>query len=416
MSFKQQVGQSLIWRGLYFVTVLVMNIFLARFFQAGGAGWIFYLSNNFALMVVLAGWTMENSVNYYSAKRGMEDNQLAWFSIAWSGLVAIIVFVCLAVFFAFDNNASAINHRDYIFYAICYIAGTQLTNFFSALFYANKNFFLPNLVMILLNLVIIGIVWSQDTNRYTHRIITIYFVFFLLTGLALAVAFAIYKQSWKRISLPSVANIRLLARYALMALAANVIFFLVYRVDYWFVKQYCSLQELGNYIQVSKLGQMLLIIPTIISSVVFPNTAAGDAAPVRMQQNIMRIGKMTVALYLGFFLGTAAFGRWAFPFIFGPTFRLMYLPFLLLVPGICALSNLYLLSAYFSGINRVKVNVVGAVLALLVILAGDFLLIPRYGIAAAAAVSTIGYSVNFGYSYLVFKKQYRLQINTGSLL
>ncbi|MEJ7681191.1 MAG: oligosaccharide flippase family protein [Segetibacter sp.] len=84
--------------------------------------------------------------------------------------------------------------------------------------------------------------------------------------------------------MPAFINIRLLIRYALVALAANVIFFLVYRVDYWFVKKYCTLQELGNYIQVSKLGQMLLIIPTIISSVVLPQTAGGGTELTEMKE------------------------------------------------------------------------------------------------------------------------------------
>jgi hypothetical protein len=69
MSFQKQIVQSLVWRGLYFITVLVMNIVLSRYFQASGAGWIFYLSNNFSLIIILAGLTMESSVNYYSSKK-----------------------------------------------------------------------------------------------------------------------------------------------------------------------------------------------------------------------------------------------------------------------------------------------------------------------------------------------------------
>ena len=60
-------------------------------------------------------------------------------------------------------------------------------------------------------------------------------------------------------------------------MAANIVFFLVYRVDYLFVNAspVCTAADLGNYIQVSKLGQLLLIIPQIIASVIFPRTASG---------------------------------------------------------------------------------------------------------------------------------------------
>lgn len=408
MSFQKQIGQSLLWRGLYFVTVLVMNVFISRYFQAGDAGWIFYLCNNFSLIVILAGLTMETSVNYYSAKQSIDDDRLAWFSLIWTVGVSIIVFTGLWFYFGRYKNTTVITRSAYLFYAICYISGIQLTNFFSSLFYANKNFFLPNFLMVIINLIVIIFIPKQEgtENTNTVLIINLYFAFFMITGLTLAAAFIIKKGSWKNISLPVFKDMRLLVKYAVIALAANVIFFLVYRVDYWFVKKYCSPEALGNYIQVSKLGQMLLIIPSIISSVVFPHTAGGSILLSDMKDNIMRIGRITTLLFVMLILVIAASGMWLFPFVFGPTFQLMYYPFLLILPGIWALSNLYILSAYFGGINRVKVNVKGAGLGLLVILAGDYFFIPRYGILAASLISSIGYFVNFIYSFMLFKKEH----------
>ena len=408
MTFQKQIGQSLVWRGFYFITVLVMNIFLSRYFQASDAGWIFYLCNNFSLMVILAGLTMETAVNYYSAKNGIDDSQLAWFSIAWTIMVSLVVFVVLWFYFGRYKNTTAITRAEYIFYAICYVAGIQLTNFFSALFYANKNFFLPNFLMVLLNLGVILIIPKQEgtENTNTALIIKLYFAFFVITGIALATAFIMKKQSWKKISLPNFFDIRLLIKYGLVALAANLIFFMVYRIDYWFVKRFCSPEQLGNYIQVSKLGQMLLILPTIVSSVVFPQTASGGTQLQEMKENIMRIGRFMSIVYLFLFLVAFIVGKWLFPLVFGNTFQLMYRPFLLLLPGIWSLSNLYLLSAYFGGINRLKVNVTGAAIGLGVILMGDYFFIPKFGIEAAAVISSVGYFVNFAYSFVIFKQQH----------
>ncbi|WP_169337696.1 lipopolysaccharide biosynthesis protein [Segetibacter koreensis] len=385
-----------------------MNIFLSRYFEAGNAGWIFYVSNNFSFIVIIAGLTIENSVTYYSSKKEMNDSELAWFSIAWSFFVTLIVFAGLAVYFTLFKKDELINHSDYFYYAICYVGGIQMTNFFTALFYANKNFYLPNFIMAVLNIIVIIIIPKQagTYNTDTSFIIKLYFTFFVITGFALAAAFIMQKQSWKTLSLPVFAHIRLLIRYAVLSLAANVIFFLVYRVDYWFVEKYCNATELGNYIQVSKLGQMLLVIPTIISSVVFPHTASGVSALIEMKDNIMRIGRITTMLFSILFLVMILSGKWVFPFVFGQTFKLMYVPFLLLLPGIWALSNLYILSAYFGGINKVKINVQGASVALLVILTGDILFIPHYGIFAAAIVSTAGYTINFLYSFFILQKEH----------
>jgi O-antigen/teichoic acid export membrane protein len=154
---------------------------------------------------------------------------------------------------------------------------------------------------------------------------------------------------------------------------------------------------------------MLLVIPSIISSVVFPHTAA-SMQRTQIRESILRIGRVTSMLYIILFVLMLLLGRWMFPLVFGNTYQLMYLPFLILLPGIWALSNLYVLSAYYGGVNKVKINVQGAFAGLIVILSGDILLIPKGGIIAAAFVSTLGYLVNFLYSFLMLKNEQTVSI------
>ncbi|HTF30185.1 MAG TPA: polysaccharide biosynthesis C-terminal domain-containing protein, partial [Flavitalea sp.] len=71
--------------------------------------------------------------------------------------------------------------------------------------------------------------------------------------------------------------------------------------------------------------------------------------------------------------------------------RLMYLPFLILIPGIISLSTLTLVAAFNAGQGRVGVNLRGGLFSLLVIITGNVIFSERFGIYAAAAVSSIGY-------------------------
>lgn len=411
MNFQQQIKQSLIWRGLYFISVLIMNVFLSRYFEAGNAGWIFYLSNNFSFLLILIGLTIENGINYYGSKKQIDDKQLTWFALCWTILVSFVVFIGLWFYFGRYRDTSVITRAQYLFYAVCYVAGIQLTNIFTVLFYNKKNFFLPNFLMIVLNLVFIIIIPKQEGINQTNpsTFIKLYFAYFLFTGFLLSITYIIKHKSFMNFSLPSMGSQKLLIRYAVMALAANVIFFLVYRVDYWFVRRFCSPEELGNYIQVSKLGQMLLIIPTIIASVVFPHTAGGMHLP-NIIQNILRIGRFTTVFIFILFLLFLIIGRDLFPLVFGESYKLMYLPFLLLIPGLWALSNLFILSAYFGGVNKIRINIQGACIGLVVILAGDLLFIPQYGINAAAIVSSTGYTVAFLYSFINMSKDHPVSI------
>ncbi len=411
MSFQQQIVQGLIWRGLYFFTVLLMNIFISRYFEAENAGWIFYFCNNLSLLLLVAGLTMENAVNYYGSKDQISRHSLAWFSLMWSGVVAVIVSIVLVIYFTLISPATSAEMNRYLFYSVCYITGIQLTSLFTVLFYSIRNFFLPNVLMILLNVLFILFIPKQHTIGQTGSslMIEVYFAYFLVTGISLATAFIVYHKSWQHLFLPTQSEYRVMVRYATVALGANLVFFLVYRLDYWFVEKFCTDAALGNYIQVSKLAQMLLIIPTIISSVVFPHTASGNERSV-IKDNILRIGRFTSLIYLLLFCFILIAGKRLFPLVFGESYGMMYVPFLLILPGIWALSNLAVLSAYFGGINKVSVNFKGALVALLLILVLDSIFIPTHGITAAAIISSAGYLVNFLYSFVHMRKEHRISL------
>jgi O-antigen/teichoic acid export membrane protein len=97
--------------------------------------------------------------------------------------------------------------------------------------------------------------------------------------------------------------------------------------------------------------------------------------------------------------------------VFGRSFKDMYPAFVFLVPGILSLSGLFTLTAYYSGKNRIGVNIRGSLIALLVILAGDSIFIPVYGIRAAALTSSAGYLVYQAYVLYVFKHEYQTSLN-----
>lgn len=212
----------------------------------------------------------------------------------------------------------------------------------------------------------------------------------------------------------SMEEFRLLFRYCMMAYLANIIFFLLYRIDYWFVEKYCSAVQLGNYIQVSKLGQLFFILPTILASAIFPLTAGGQKEKVNSLLPLL--SRSIFWLYAIICLLLMLAGKWLFPFIFGADFTGMYQPFLLLIPGILSLSGLFTLTAYYAGKNKIKVNITGSLLALVVIIVGDSIFIPMYGINAAAFISSIGYIVYQVYVLIIFNKEYQTQINDFFIL
>jgi O-antigen/teichoic acid export membrane protein len=407
MSFKQLLYKNFIWRGLYFVTVFALNVTVARCYEAGMSGWINFISNNFALVLLLSSLSLESGVTYFGASGKIAEGRLALFSVLWT---VMITGLFLFTSDWFITRSPAIVSKGLLrFASVCYVSGILLTNFFLNLFVIRKEYMLPNAVMAFFNIVLIllapwqgnGLLGWFDKESFLY----FYYAVYVLQGLLLVICYLLLYgvKGWR---LPGWAELKPLFRYALIALAGNLVFFLVYRVDYWFINYYRANDvELGNYIQASKLGQTLLVLGTIIAGIVFPQTAGGMRQEVN--RKIKLISRNLLVLFAIMLCGAAFTGRWLFPFVFGETFRWMFIPFLILLPGIFFLSILTILSAYFGGKNRPLVNVKGALAGLVVIVLGDWLLIPRYGINAAALVSTMGYAVSMGYSLWQFKKDYQ---------
>jgi hypothetical protein len=147
MNVHRLLFQSLLWRGLFFLTFFVISVLLPRSLQAAGAGWIYYLTNWFTLLLMIASLNMESAVAYHASNNRIDDRRLVWFSVGWTAIAGLIVFLVVWVYFAEIKGEEPITRRQYLFFALSYISGILLMNFFTALFYARRNFFLPNILL-----------------------------------------------------------------------------------------------------------------------------------------------------------------------------------------------------------------------------------------------------------------------------
>lgn len=386
MNIQKLLYQNIFWRGLFFVSGFLLNILIARHFDAAITGWIYYLFTLFSFYTLIGSFSLEAGLIYFGSKKEISLEKLTGFSLLWTFFVAIVIILIYCVLLAWGMEIAWIKFQ----YALLFICGSILLTFITGLFYAQKNYVTSNVVGISVNLFLIILLLNVNVSSWLSNDVFIYIYFgsFLLAGVALL--FLLFRK----LEIPDFGwitklHLKKLFKYSMLVFLSNVVFFLLYKIDYWFVNRYCSQEELGNYIQISKVTQMFLLLPGILAGSLFPLIAGNHIA--RLEDALKRISRTVFFVYL---LGCGLLvivGKWLFPFVFGESFSGMYQPFLFLIPGILSLSMVSPMAAYFSGKNRVSVNLMGSFLALLVIVAGDALLIPRYGIIAAAAVSSVGY-------------------------
>lgn len=389
MTLGKSIYQNLFWKGLYYVSLFALNVAIARFFTASISGWIFYTTNSYSLILLISSLSLESGMMFYLSKNEINPFRLVSFSLLWSLFIGLLT---LLYFFIFGKGQLHLPEGNLMLQtSATYICGYIMIIFFPALFSAKKDFRTPNIVMTIFNLgllLLLILPWKFGKEINSSIYIKIYFTSFLLEGLIIASTFIFKYNKAFQFALPNKIELKRIFKYSLLAFSSNIIFFLVYRVDYWFVNFYCNAIEMGNYIQVSKLVQLMITVPSTISIVLFPFIASGQKDVV----NTLLLLSRSLMLYAIFVcIGTASVGYWLFPFIFGPSFSNMYLPYLMLIPGVFALILNYPFAAYYSGINKVRKTVYANLLALVLIIFFDIVLIPKFGISGAAMSSSIGY-------------------------
>lgn len=391
------------------ISLFLANLLMARVMGADESGSFFYTINNLSIIVLVASLSMESGLSYHLSKKNISERDAASLSVVWgtaaSLLPAAVVLLIPGIFSEILVNK--------FWFALLFIFGNLLIGFFSALFYAKKEFAWPLLVPLFTNLIVIFFCCNILLGKASvdiNLLAWIYFSSYLLAGIIITILF-FSKYALEFSSFRSLKNTTsTIIGYSLAAFSGNLIAFLMYRIDYWIIEFYipvhASHAALGNYIQVAKLVQLFLFTPTLLATIIFPLTASGNevGAATGITKILIRVSFMNMVLIVVMVCA----GRWLFTFMYGKDFNLMYNCSLYLIPGILAISGVSVLGSYLAGLNKVRYNITGGGIALFLICTLNFLLIPAMGINGAALADSVGYAAYFLFLYWHFIKSNRV--------
>jgi O-antigen/teichoic acid export membrane protein len=173
-----------------------------------------------------------------------------------------------------------------------------------------------------------------------------------------------------------------------IAMVASVI---ILRADLLIVNYFRGSAAAGIYAVATQVASLLMLIPTVISTVLFPRaTAAGDAGG-EMTSRVTRHAVLIMLLTCGAAVPLA----FALPLFFGAAFEPASLQVLILLPGVFLYAVESVLVQYFSSIGLPRAIPAFWVVTLIINVGLDLVFVPRYGAVAAAAVSSISYAMIF---------------------
>jgi len=164
-----------------------------------------------------------------------------------------------------------------------------------------------------------------------------------------------------------------------------------YRLDLFVVGALIpDLARLADYHIASTLAGLLWILPDAYATAVYPRLAGLASPRERSAETVMAVRAVLVPVIV-LAVGLALAAPLLVPLLFGVRYSGAVPLTLLLLPGAIGMSVTKVLSRYFLSSNRQQLAAVGMAVGVLIDVAALFVLIPRWGIAAASVAASGAY-------------------------
>jgi len=248
-------------------------------------------------------------------------------------------------------------------------------------------------------MLLVGIVGVVLVSRLSlERALVINIASLVLTAAAIAWA---ARQDGVASVRPSAALLQEELRFGSGSLLGTVAERLQFRADAFIVNAFHGVRQTGVYSVTSGLAETLWYIPNALGTVMFsravdPHADAGRIAAV--------LTRTTIAVAVVTAIPAFALGPRLVRLVYGSAFTDAGVALRLILPGIVAYSVVAVLSRYIVGRGRPGVGTFVLVTGLVLNIAANLILVPRFGINGAAASSSISYGLTALLTLAVFRR------------
>ena len=378
------------------------SIFLTRTLGVVGRGEFAIFAASFGVLTLLLGLGLDVSLRYYVARDEVPRERILTSVVLLAFAAgALLLGVAHANHLLFDNEIFLPATRQSLRYEAT-LAGVVVASLvygnIAAVFAGTRSFRTLNLSSIGLSAVSVAafgsLLWMKSAGLWA---VDSGDVFLTYLGLQLFNALLLVGLAYREMGVrPTLALLdgpllRKLVGYGGVAYLASLAQFLNYRVDVWIVQHFSGSAALGLYALAANLAMMLWMLPRALSTVLLPAMAAGDEGAGFTQT--ARLGRLSLVATALLGLPLALTVPWWVTLLYGSDFRAASGPFVLLLIGCVPFTLCVIHAAALAGAGRPAVNLRASLAGLVVTVALDLALIPRYGIEGAAVASSASYLV-----------------------
>lgn len=184
---------------------------------------------------------------------------------------------------------------------------------------------------------------------------------------------------------------KILIKYGIYSFLGNLMMTSLLRIDTFIINNFCDPSALGLYSVAVNFCELLLLVPSAIGIAVFPYLTS--------QGGTIRVHKAAIIARLSFTLGLtgsivlAVIGYPTIYLMFGTKFLSAYYPMLILLPGVIALTAIYSYTNFYSSSGKPHINALVFIFATILNVSLNIFFVPKYGIIAAAMISSVTYII-----------------------
>jgi O-antigen/teichoic acid export membrane protein len=393
--FSQDVAWTLATRLLMIFNSVAAGIIVAHWLGAEGVGQLAVINVAVTTIVQLGSFGLPSSNTYFIAQdrthfRAATINSLLFatvigsvLALALSGLASI-----RPDWFGFVPPKLIRIASVQVPFLLVTLIGLNILlalgklRAFNLLDLASQSFVLINAVLVLV-LLFQGLDVLVKLNTITTVLVSAVVVVLLIAG-----GKRLVDAKWRA----DVALLRRMITYGLKFHISVLAGAIIFRADLLVVNHFRTPAEAGVYSVATQFGMLLMLLPSVIATLLFPRVTAEQDAH---GETTWLVTKYTALIMLVCCL-VAVPASFLLPLVYGSDFAEATTLLLILLPGVFLIGLESVLVQHFNALGLPRMIPVYWVVTLVVNLVLVFALVPQLGAYGAAIASTVSYALIFG--------------------
>ncbi|MEP6920914.1 MAG: flippase [bacterium] len=401
--FSTQIAWTFGVRLLMTVNSVVAGVIVARWLGAEGLGQLAVINVSVATIVQLASIGLPSANTYFIAQ---DSRHLA--AAAINSLLFSLIVGCLL---ALGLTGLAVWRPDWFGSISPRLIGVAAVSIpFQLLTLIGLNIFLAlgrirrfNLldlagqVFVLINALVVLVILKAGLSA----LVSLNTATSVLIGVLIVVLVATHgttlkdKRRWR----PDLALLRRMMSYGIKFHISILAGALIFRADLLVVNHFRGSSEAGVYSVASQVAMMLMLLPGVIATLLFPRVTAEQ--DVRGETTCL-VSRHTAFVMLVCCLAAIPFS-YLLPLLYGRAFSDVPWQILILLPGVYLIGIESVLVQHLNAIGLPRAIPLFWLVTLLINIILVFALVPRFGARGAALASTISYALIF----ILIARQFR---------